>query len=305
MIEYTKTLDFVRKLRSIDLKTCEDRYIQELICELFEQGVPVIQTTINKGIFVHRMRKGTGYKTIKDLSYKDAKYCRTYQRATVKGETAFYGVIADDWEKSTSARYVTICECSSLFRENIDKGREVFTIAKWRANRSLKLVGVFSVDTFENYSNNKLIDDIKEEFFSLRASSKELTEFDDITMYFTHEFIKEVSSAEDWQYRVTATFVSTLLKLDDTIDGVIYPSGRSGLQGGMNVALRPSVADRALCFDMKAKEVVYKKGDVLIQRIEGHAFRIDEDFIPRKNLDDKKLCEELQIYNIIDLPLIK
>lgn len=74
---------------------------------------------IDKGAYILRSRKGSGYTKRRDMTYCPVKLCNTMQRTTLVGKSMFYGVIADKQNHQENARAVSLSECSSLCRKGM------------------------------------------------------------------------------------------------------------------------------------------------------------------------------------------
>lgn len=86
---------------------------------------PIVGSVASKGFTIVRARRGDGYRTQTEVSYKTASLCKTAQRASLPNQTIFYGVLSDDERHLENARAICVAECSSLFREGIlAAGRE-------------------------------------------------------------------------------------------------------------------------------------------------------------------------------------
>ena len=65
------------------------------------------------------------------------------QRATLKGQTMFYGVISDDQSHQENARAIVTGECSKLCREGTSSvGRETITLSHWEVVKPLHIVSL-------------------------------------------------------------------------------------------------------------------------------------------------------------------
>lgn len=293
--------EILKRLHNLDLKHASDYDVQDLLAYMIESGVlPAIQVKLPKYSVITRLRLGENYYTKKDLLYKPAEECKNYQRATRPGETAFYGVIADEKYRLESARYVTLVECSELMKKGTHtKGVESYVVGQWLTNRDLVLWGIFSDYTFQECNRNKLIQECEnafDEIINELPNKKESMEF---ARFIAKQFFQIVKTGKEWKYIISSNFVSLIQKLPNyNIDGIIYPSGRCRGQGGVNVALFPTVADDVLLFNKKAKQVMYKYKKNVFIRLEGYAESIDAEYDYDKQLTDAEILNALQISDL-------
>lgn len=166
------------------------------------------------------------------------------QRATLPGKTAFYGTLCHDEEPTINMRYIALLEASKLYRQGINAtGKEQYTLSRWRTNSELRLA-VFVHDTvFTDVHNNRILEMAKMEREKGKTFIDGVFQFEEYGKYVTEEFAKPVSA--DYEYIISATIAEKLLYATG-VDGVMYPSVRAVGEYGMNVAMRPDVADEKL-----------------------------------------------------------
>lgn len=296
--------EILRRLHNLDLKHASDYDVQDLLAYMIESGVlPAIQVKLPKYSVITRLRLGENYNTKKDLFYRPAEECENYQRATRPGETAFYGVIADEKYRLDSARVVTLVECSELMKKGTyTKGVESHVVGQWITNQDLVLWCIFSDQTFQDCSKNKLIQECKDSYDEIMNQMPNKAESIEFSRFIAKQFFQIVRAGKEWKYKISSNFVSLIQKLPNyNIDGIIYPSGRCRGQGGVNVALFPAVADNVLIFNKKAKQVMYKYKKNVFIRIEGYAESIDVEFDCVKDLNDDEILEALGIETLAQI----
>lgn len=187
------------------------------------------------------------FKHIHELSYPPNDRVGL-MRANLKGEPMFYGSvfsIIDD--RIDSPRMTCLFETTSIVTDDTFVGKRAFTYSVWVTDRPLNL---FIIPTFEENTHEEFA-----WFFSLWKSL--ITEFG-----LTEEQVNELrklsekfsftSESEDEKYscyRYTATFTKQLLYANPEIDGIMYPSVKlKDIKMGINIAIKPEVADSALNF---------------------------------------------------------
>ena len=247
------TREVIQKLREIDLSLYPFDEVRLLVQEF--QSIKVIRITIEPGAIISRIRKGNGYKSRKDLSYPPVEACRSYQRANFPNSTMFYGTISDSESPTVDNRYIAISECSSLARAGKEsKGIERFTISNWCTTKALRLAAIVDNKVFEEIRNNTLLQSAK----SIYNKFIILPEYDEYARFVATEFSKPVE--KDYEYLISAAIADAYVH-QSNFDGVMYPSVRTGGQAGMNIALKPKVADSSLALQNVGELVFYKNGE--------------------------------------------
>ena len=150
----------IRHLKSINFENVEPHDIRNI---LYSGTLPTILSEVIKGTYIVRTRKGDGYTKRSQMTYCPIRLCTSIQRATLAGQTMFYGVISDDQAHLENARAISISECSKLIREGKESiGREKFTISYWEVIKPLKVVSFIADTTFSEVHNNKLLNNLRE-----------------------------------------------------------------------------------------------------------------------------------------------
>lgn len=247
------TTEVIHKLRELDLSLYPFNDVRSLVQEF--QAIKVIRITIEPGAIISRIRKGSGYNSRKELSYPPVEVCRSCQRANLPNSTMFYGTIADTESPTVDNRVIAVSECSSLARKGKgSKGIEHFTISNWCTTNTLRLATIVDDKVFEDIRNNTLLHVAK----SIYDEFKILPEYDEYARFVAAEFSKPVE--KDYEYLISAAIADAYVH-QSNFDGVMYPSVRIGGQAGMNIALKPNVADSSLALQNIGELVYYKNGE--------------------------------------------
>lgn len=247
-----KTAEVIAKLRSLDLSRYPLNEIIGLI-HCFE-SIKIIRLTISPGAMITRIRKGWGYIERSELSYPPANLCKACQRATLPNQTMFYGTISDSETPTIDNRAIGLSECSSLARKGeASKGIEQFTVSTWYLTKSIQVVAIVDDVAFNNVKGNKMLDLAKSKFEEYKLQP----DFEEYARFVANEFSKLVDF--DYDYLISAAISDAYIN-DTKLDGIAYPSVRLGGQAGMNIALKPEVADDVLMLEKTAEMTYYKNG---------------------------------------------
>lgn len=247
------TSEVIRKLRNLDLSTYPFNEVHTLIQRF--NSIKVIRITIQPGAIVTRIRKGTGIKSQKEMSYPPVEICNNCQRANLPRHSMFYGTISDSISPTVDNRVIAVSECSTLARMGkASKGVERFTISNWLTVKPIQLATIVDDKAFEDIHNNKLLQLAKEKFEEFKL----LPEYDEYARFVADEFSKPVEN--DYEYLISAAIADAYVH-QTNFDGIIYPSVRLGGQSGMNIALKPEIADSSLVLHNVGELVYYKNGE--------------------------------------------
>lgn len=247
------TSEVIRKLRNLDLSTYPFNKVHSLIQQF--NSIKVIRITIQPGAIVTRIRKGTGIKSQKELSYPPIEICNSCQRANLPHNSMFYGTISDSNSPTVDNRVIAVSECSTLARKGkSSKGVERFTISNWLTVKPIQLATIVDDKVFEDIHDNKLLQLAKEKFEEFKL----LPEYDEYARFVADEFSKPVNN--DYEYLISAAIADAYVH-QTNFDGIIYPSVRIGGQAGMNIALEPEIADSSLVLHNVGELVYYKNGE--------------------------------------------
>lgn len=291
--------DVIQQLRSIDLN--DDSNTENIRRLLYQLHLPLVRIKANAGSLVIRARRGRGYKEKKDMNYKPSSLCKTYQRASLPNQTVFYGILSDDDSHLENARAIGISECSVLADKGIDSvGREYIANSQWLITENIDIACIISANSYKDVHDNKLLERLRKDFIDVFSNS-------DMALYISNyiegEFSKRVPSGHDNDYKISATLTDMLLN-DFGFEAVAYPPVKLGGQAGLNLAIRPDVADSKLKLQNIADQCFYKNAKHSILRIESIYDVVKKRTYPAHQMSDSELCNQIYIHSIDDLPLI-
>lgn len=288
------TSDIIAKLRALDLSTYPTNEIISTIHDF--DDIKIIRLTISPGAIITRVRKGWGYNCRKELSYPPIECCKTCQRANLPNHTMFYGTISDSETPTIDNRAIAITECSTLTRKGVtSKSIEKFTVSTWYLTSTIHIVAIVDDMSFTNVTNNKMLDLAREKY----EEHKMQPNFEEYARFVANEFSKPVDA--DYDYLISAA-ISDLYMHYDCIDGIAYPSVRIGGQVGMNIALKPNVADVSLMLAKTAELTYYKNGEYGICMVDRVSDMQTWDYHRSYNKpSDSKIADRLKVHNIDEL----
>ena len=251
--------EIVSELSTIDLSM----YPYDDVLSLVSHFQPkTLRLTICEGAIIERIRPDVNVYERKDVSYRPADKNEKPQRATLPYQTAFYGTMCHEKDPLYNNRFTALLESSKLLKKGVNaKGVEQYTLSRWVTNRPLKLAVFVHDSIYPDVKNNRLLSMAKEAFLKHRTFMDEPLQFDVYEKFATEQFAKPVESPNDYEYIISAT-IAKMLMYASRLDGVMYPSVPSLGQYGMNVALRPDVADDKLMLtDVNELEYIQKDGE--------------------------------------------
>lgn len=286
------TLDALIK---IDYITSTPDDVRNILADLTILCVPFY---IRKGIYILRGRRGSGYTKRSQMTYCPAEKCFSMQRATLKGQTMFYGVISDNQSHQENARAIVTGECSKLCREGTSSiGRETISLSHWEIVKPLHVVSLINNETFTEVKDNIILNQLRDAFTLFHGEQKSSDEEKEISKFISSEFAKKVNS--DNEYLISATIATDIVK-DMGFDGIVYPSVPMGGQAGLNIAITPKAVNRKLKFRRTLEQTLYKNRGQSFVRLE----KADGKKIPHKQCPDSLIEKELNIESIFDLPIV-
>jgi len=267
-----ENVEIINVLTSIDLSTYPYNEVKELISQFHPK---ILRVTIGPGQIIERMRPDIGVFERKDVSYKPAEQNVKPQRATLPGRTAFYGSICHEEESLINMRYIALLESSKLYRQGVTaNGTEDYTLSRWVTNRPLRLAVFVHESVYDGVRDNKLLEMSRHEWQNGKTFLDNPLQFDEYSRYVTQQFAKLVEN--DYEYIISAT-IAEMLMYASRVDGVMYPPVQAAGEHGMNVAIRPDVADEKLVLtDVREMKYVQEagKGNLRFTRI-GKAVEMD------------------------------
>ena len=247
--------EIIQQLNALDLST----YPYDKVLELVDQFQPKVLTlTLDPIYIIERLRPDENVFKREEMSYRPASMNTKPQRATLPGKTAFYGTLCHINDPLTNNRMMALSEASHLFRKGLSaEGTETYTISRWISKTPLRLAVFADKTVFPQAGNNALLQSAKQAMSEKKTFLDDVFQFDDYTRYVTEQFAKPVNN--DYEYLITAT-VADRLMYASKLDGLLYPSVQCQGEYGMNIALKPSVADRSLVLQ-QAHELQYIQKD--------------------------------------------
>lgn len=255
-------MDVINKLKQIDFDSNNSDDVNNI---LSLKPILTMQSVVNRGIYIVRSRKGGHFTKRSQVTYCPASKCNSLQRATLAGNTMFYGVISDDQSHLENARAISISECSTLCREGINSiGREKFSISYWEVIEPLNVISFIADTTFPDIKDNILLNDLRKAF--IHESNLLPEEDKKLFRFICSEFSKIVNSPKE--YLISATIATTILNNNKNIDGIIYPSVQLGGQAGLNIALSPRSVNKKLYLTRIIDNTLYKNGEQAYIRME-------------------------------------
>lgn len=284
-------------LKSIDLN---DDSKTEDIKDLLQLRAPIVHATADVGYIVTRARRGQGYKEQKEMSYKPSNLCKTYQRASLPYHTVFYGILSDNESHLENARAIGLSECSILANAGINSiGREYIATSQWKITESINVACIISANSYKDVHNNRLLEILRQDFTDKFSDNDEALFISD---FIEGEFSKRVPNGHDNEYKISAILTDMLF---NKFEAVAYPSVKLGGQAGLNIAIRPDVADSKLTLLKIADQCYYKNAEYGTVHIESIYDVINGYEQPVHQQSDSDLYKQLGISSINELPLIK
>lgn len=269
--------------------------------------IPATKATLLAGTTITRARPGRGFSQPYQLTYRPANKCSNFQRATLPCETAFYGCIAEDQRHNEGARAICVAESATLSRMGKDSiGREYIAIGLWTITKPLSVISFVTDETYPEVKNRHLEMFRREYTKRKKYYTPQQIEF---SCFLNQEFSKVVNPDENYKYKITAQIChDAFYVLEDNIgqhfDAIVYPSVQMGGQAGLDIAIRPDVADEVLQLSNIIETSFFKKGEQSILRID-RGYDARHHLLSAKQFGDDIVCRELQINNLQDLPIIR
>lgn len=290
--------EVLKALQNLDFSKCDADDVRALLAFLPIHYLPFC---IEKGASIQRARKGEGFKTKPELTYCPREYCTKTQRATLKGDTMFYGVLSDDQSHLENSRAIAAVECSNLCRQGIGSiGKETFSIGHWEAIKPLSVISLINDSTFPEIKDNKLLNIFRNSFMNYSVRQKLSNDELAVLHFLSNEFSKVVSCSDE--YLISATLTTDMLS-DLSCDGIVYPSVQLGGQAGLNVVLTTSAADDKLKFVRALEQTLYKNGKHSFIRLE-KAYQEGIELPVPEQPSNEDLAKILKINNLDELPLV-
>lgn len=296
--EIPRTLENVESIRELISKIGKRAYMKVT----FHKGNSILRARVNKF--------GQKFSQDNELSFVPPNSNKTYQRASTPNQTMFYGCIQPN-DNYPPARVTAMLESSNWLRQKdmTSIGKQKITYGKWEIDKDLHLLPVFLPQEILNTSYNNYLNDTYSKCLLEQQLSKEFIEESKLLMNFLgEEFRRKIQN--EYDYLISALFTESVVNIEH-IDGILYPSVQANFEG-YNVALKPNAVDK-LKLKAVGENMIYKKGEHLrLGNGNINTYAQDTQHLSSFEIQDyiedseaiKEICEDFNIYNINELPLI-
>ena len=247
-----RKIEIIQRLNELDLHNCKDNEILDLIdCNSY----PIQLMYISPGDVVYRATVLSENETIEDvalkrLSYLPADENKKYQRASIPGQTMFYGIWPNPKDKHSfySGTFAAFFETSSFFREQHKINWHVHVVSEWMAKEPIALLVIA-----DPYLNNKScrLNDCTLHFRSFVEEQYTPDQVED-EFVFQNYIFKQFSTPvnEECAYKISALYAQKFLeeakRQVKKIDGLIWQSAINRddkLNDSLCVAILPEDID--------------------------------------------------------------
>lgn len=226
------------RLDELENSSCCLHEINSIIKDISNTGIDIGTITINAGDNIYRMRTGKGYRFQRELSYVPPQVSKKIQRASLPGETMFYGIIGELEKETLLATYIGMCECSNfLNNSHLENDSDDITIGRWKVIAPLKLAIMVHQNSFPNTDNLQL-----NRMQERMRIMPQVINGNGLYGYFCKKYNQLVAPNNSNKYLITALFTKELLS-KCSCDGVLYPPVKTEGKAGWNVALSQNVVD--------------------------------------------------------------
>ena len=292
--------DACERLENLNLRNSSTKEVRELLEVI--GIIPIMTAKLNTGTRIHRTRMGRGYYQPWQLTYKKPRLCTSMQRASLPNESVFYGCLSDDQSRLEYGRMIGLLECSKLAKDMKGFGREYVTASVWEVTEPINIISFITDRTF---AGEKKLCEIVKHF--VRLYKEKHRNIDNIErrvgQIIDREFSKVVDDNRD--YLITATLVHDMLfDFKEDIDAVLYPSVQTRGDLGLNIAIKPEVADRKLSLHHVIDQTHYRNKDNSFVWLD-KGYDANHHLIPSAPLTNEILYEKTGIGNTHDFPIIR
>lgn len=249
-------IDAINTLNSLDLSTYPYDEVKRLVCQFAPKFLGI---WIPKGHRIERIRPDADVFERRGMSYRPAEYNTKPQRATLPGKTAFYGTLSHFEDSTVNTRYVSLLEASKLYRKGPqENGKETYTWSRWVVTEDVHLAVVVDEKVFSGATHNPILEQARLEWEKGKTFIDGVMQSNEYNSFVVTQFAKLVN--HDYDYIISAT-IAEMLMYASRADGVMYPPVQAAGDYGMNVAIRPDVADSKLKLtDVSEMEYVQENG---------------------------------------------
>lgn len=284
MTNSVTTVDqIIKTLASFDLSSCDP---QAIIDELRKLGkLALFGLNVKAGQFVVRSRCDESFKNYDcedQITYiKDRSIIPAYNRASLEGDSIFYGCIpAYNTNDEHHSQVLSVAEVSRIIDQESDQDLEEYaTMGKWRVIKDFTACAIAHNKDF--MSEDPELKNMHEFFLNMVKQSPEKEyDFIRIAEYLSNEFAKPVQNDRRFEYKISGAFSKIVFAIGGA--GVIYPSAKN-MGKGFNIALPPSTVDNHLKLEKVAVWKINKreKNMLIHPHLVCDAFTPDNKFIWR------------------------
>jgi hypothetical protein len=236
--------EVIETLNSFDLKNVSN---EEVLFNVRSIGkMALLGVTIPKGTFVNRSRADVNFNCYyyeDDITYlKPPKLVSKFNRASLKGDSIFYGCVPID-EDESFCQMLSFAEVSNILgKDSEDRLEEYVTIGKWRVVEDFTVAAIAYHRDFLEI--NKELKAMNENYLKfVKDDPKKEKDFLKISEFLSGEFAKPVSEDERYKYKISGSFSKVIMELGAS--GILYPSSKAEGKG-FNLALNPTTVDKCL-----------------------------------------------------------
>lgn len=252
----------LQKLRQLDLTTYPYEEIRDLFQRLGKVGTVIV--TLHPGRTFVRVRSNSGNEVFtkkSELSYKPQHLNKTYQRASTPNKTMLYGSMLHETDNSNdiNARIVGALEGLPWLRDNTSKGVQKATFSVWEVKQDIDLVGIVHQKDF--HDKNPHLKELVEAFTSFMSQHPNYFKPTMMVSDFLAQEYAKLPIENDYEYMFSAIYSE--LVINHGLHGVYYPSVRTDGRG-LNVAIKPDIADQNMVLKVAGEVMVYKYQDRII-----------------------------------------
>lgn len=234
-------IEVIEALGGLDLSTYPYSEVKTLVSKFAPKFLGI---WIPKGHRIERIRPDANVFERKGMSYRPATDNTKPQRATLPGKTAFYGTLGHVEDSTVNTRYVSLLEASKLYRKGPqENGRETYTWSRWVLTEDIHLAVMVDETTFSGATHNPILEQARQVWEKSKSFIDGVMQSNEYNSFVAAQFAKMVSY--DYEYIISAT-IAEMIMYASKADGVMYPPVQAAGDYGMNVALRPDVADGKL-----------------------------------------------------------
>lgn len=265
-------VEVIEALGRLDLSTYPYNEVKTLVSKFAPKFLGI---WIPKGHRIERIRPDANVFERKGMSYRPATDNTKPQRATLLGKTAFYGTLGHVEDSTVNTRYVSLLEASKLYRKGPqENGRETYTWSRWVLTEDIHLAVIVDETTFSGATHNPILEQARQAWEKSKSFIDGVLQSNEYNSFVAAQFAKMVSY--DYEYIISAT-IAEMIMYASKADGVMYPPVQAAGDYGMNVALRPDVADNKLLLsDVSEMEYMQENGKGSL-RFTKHSIPVEMD----------------------------